>query len=444
MKKRTAFFGAILSLMPIGQPFLVKGGVSLVTSAIIFHNKKINAESAEFYNNRGIDKLDAEDYEGAISDFTEAIKINPKHKYAYYNRGIAKEDLEDYKGAISDYTEAIKINPWYADAYNNRGNAKLNLEDYKGAISDFTEAIKINPKHEFAYSNRGIAKENLEDYKGAISDYTEAIKINPKDGYSYLDRSFNKVSIGDIKGAVFDKNKGLEIFEKNIRNKVKLSTKDILYTDVSSDPLFRGFNKYAGFDGNTYTRPITYYLHDKNGKLNSKLLPKHFKKTYEHSLDEEKFIVNFISKIDKYIDLDFKRVYSKTDAMIRIYKTNIHEDNYGAAYDNGDNVPDKWFRLDVAWGDPPMDIPKLKKYPTLSVDSAYTIVHELGHALGLAHFDEGCGKYCKSNFDPEDMRINSKKTVMSYNNFLYPVDDMFVTEFDLKALRKVWGVEKGN
>ena len=409
MKKRTAFIAALLSLIPIGQPFLVKGGVSLLTSAfVVLHHEKVNAESAQFFINRGVDKLDAEDYEGAISDFTEAIKINPKNGDAYYNRGIAKEDLEDYKGAISDYTEAIRINSKDGDAYNNRGNAKLNLEDYKGAISDFTEAIKINPKHEFAYSNRAIAKENL----------------------------------GDIKGAVFDKNKGLEIFAKNIKNKVKLSTKDILYTDVSSDPLLRGFNKYAGFDGNTYTRPITYYIHDKNGKLNSKLLPKYFKKTYEHSLDEEKFIVNFISKIDKYIDLDFERVDSKNDAMIRIYKTNIHEDTYGMASDNGDDVPDKLFRLDVAWGDTPMHIPKLNKYPTLSVDSAYTIVHELGHALGLAHFDKGCGKYCKSNFDPEDMRINSKKTVMSYNNFLYPVDDIFVTEFDLKALRKVWGVEK--
>ena len=52
MKKRTAFIGVIFSLMPIGQPFLVKGGVGLVPSAfIIFHHEKINAESAEFYNN---------------------------------------------------------------------------------------------------------------------------------------------------------------------------------------------------------------------------------------------------------------------------------------------------------------------------------------------------------------------------------------------------------
>ena len=62
----------------------------------------------------------------------------------------------------------------------------------------------------------------------------------------------------------------------------------------------------------------------------------------------------------------------------------------------------------------------------------------------MAHFDEGCGKYCKSNFDPDNVRINNKTTVMSYNNFIYPVDDMFFTKLDLKALRKQWGIEKEN
>ena len=130
--------------------------------------------------------------------------------------------------------------------------------------------------------------------------------------------------------------------------------------------------------------------------------------------------------------------------MIRIYKTNISEEFSGMASDNGDNVPDRFFRVDIAWGESPLDIPKLKKYPNLSVDSAYTIIHEIGHALGLAHFDKGCGKYCKSNFDPEDTRFNNRHSVMSYNNFLYPVDDIFFTELDLKALRKQWGFEKEN
>ena len=33
---------------------------------------------------------------------------------------------------------------------------------------------------------------------------------------------------------------------------------------------------------------------------------------------------------------------------------------------------------------------------------------------------------------------------MSYNNFVYPVKDLFFTELDIRALQKVWGVEKNN
>lgn len=33
---------------------------------------------------------------------------------------------------------------------------------------------------------------------------------------------------------------------------------------------------------------------------------------------------------------------------------------------------------------------------------------------------------------------------MSYNNFLYPEVDTFFTELDIKALRTIWGLEKGN
>ena len=112
MKKKAFFVIGILSLIPFAQTLLIKIGFGLGTSVIMFsHSEEVNAESAEFYINLGFDKLDAEDYEGAISDFTEAIKINPDNGNFYFNRGMAKQNLEDYEGAISDFTEAIKINP---------------------------------------------------------------------------------------------------------------------------------------------------------------------------------------------------------------------------------------------------------------------------------------------------------------------------------------------
>ena len=131
MKKRTVFIGAILSLLPLGQPLLIKTGVVLSTTGLIlFVPEKVNAESADFYFDRAFEKGKNGDYYGAIVDYTKVIKINPQNASAYYNRAWNKGSLKDYYGAIADYTKAIEINPQDDEAYYNRGLAKRNLEDY--------------------------------------------------------------------------------------------------------------------------------------------------------------------------------------------------------------------------------------------------------------------------------------------------------------------------
>ncbi|NDA09119.1 MAG: tetratricopeptide repeat protein [Alphaproteobacteria bacterium] len=79
----------------------------------------------------------------------------------FFYRGTAKNDLKDYQAAIADYDEAIRLNPELAEAFNNRGNAKSTLEDYQGAIADYDEAIRLKPDDAGALHNRGVAKLKL-------------------------------------------------------------------------------------------------------------------------------------------------------------------------------------------------------------------------------------------------------------------------------------------
>ena len=78
MKKRIAFIGAILSLIPIGQPLLIKTGAVLSTTGLILSiPEKAQADSATFYFDSAYEKAERGDHYGAISDYTKAIEINP-------------------------------------------------------------------------------------------------------------------------------------------------------------------------------------------------------------------------------------------------------------------------------------------------------------------------------------------------------------------------------
>jgi len=55
-------------------------------------------------------------YDSAAYWFTEAIKRLPYYHQAFFNRGLARESLGDRSGAISDYSEALRIKPDYTVA----------------------------------------------------------------------------------------------------------------------------------------------------------------------------------------------------------------------------------------------------------------------------------------------------------------------------------------
>ena len=76
---------------------------------------------------------------------------------AFYNRGNGYAAKDDFDHAIQDYDQAIKLNPNGGAAFNNRGLSYAHKRQYDRAIEDYDQAIRLNPNDTVALSDRADA-----------------------------------------------------------------------------------------------------------------------------------------------------------------------------------------------------------------------------------------------------------------------------------------------
>jgi tetratricopeptide (TPR) repeat protein len=126
--------------------------------------------TAKLYYNSGNDAADKGNYEEAVKNYSEAIRLEPNYANAYFNRGDAYDEIGEYDKAIADYSEVIRIEK-SADAYLNRGVVFNKKGENDRAIVDLTEAIRLDPNCANAYRLRNeIYKSNGESEVIRASD----------------------------------------------------------------------------------------------------------------------------------------------------------------------------------------------------------------------------------------------------------------------------------
>jgi tetratricopeptide (TPR) repeat protein len=175
-----------------------------------FSESNNTLNTASKYNDNGLAKYKANDFNGAIEEFNKAIDINPTGQI-YFNRGYAKSEIGDYKGAVQDYDKTIEFKYRLVEVYFERGYNKDQLTNYEGAIQDYTNAIEIKKDYVDAYNNRAYVKLKKKDYEAAITDFDKAINLKPDYAAAFLNRGFAKKMLGDLSGACKDWTKAFEL-----------------------------------------------------------------------------------------------------------------------------------------------------------------------------------------------------------------------------------------
>src|SRR5262252_8981565 len=74
---------------------------------------------------------------------------------AHVRRGVVYLTRHDFDRAIADFEQAVRLDPKMADAYGNRGMAYRNKGELDQAVRDFDEAIRLAPRDAAIYNNRG-------------------------------------------------------------------------------------------------------------------------------------------------------------------------------------------------------------------------------------------------------------------------------------------------
>lgn len=168
---------------------------------------RVHREACEklsrYYKNRYASTADPADYQTALSWITRQIEERPSC-HDYIERSLLYMDNYDFEAALRDCDEALKLDPDEWCIYNNMGCCYKWQGDFQKAIRYFKLAIQHlgNDTSMLPFKNLADCFEALREYQAAIDYRQHVLKNNPDDRENRKDLACLYYYMGDYDQAL--------------------------------------------------------------------------------------------------------------------------------------------------------------------------------------------------------------------------------------------------
>lgn len=158
----------------------------------------VSVDAAREANRRGVALREKGDFEGALREFSEAVRLAPKAPYGWFNRGLTRRDLKDCARAVEDFTQALELDAGNFAGWYQRGNCLQAEGAYERAVSDYGSAVqlpgRINGRF-LAFLARGDANRRLGRLEPALLDYSATMQLR-SDTKALRSRAWTQAYLG--------------------------------------------------------------------------------------------------------------------------------------------------------------------------------------------------------------------------------------------------------
>ncbi|MCF6223653.1 MAG: tetratricopeptide repeat protein [Flavobacteriaceae bacterium] len=159
----------------------------------------------------GLEYLDENNYEMAITKFTKAIEIDPKFAFAWDNLGVSYRKTNQYQEAIKAYKKSLQINPnGRLPLMNIAVTYNLNKE-FDAAILYYNKFINIYKDDPEGYYGLGLILYTNNQQEAGLDNLIHAYTIYAKQNSPYRADAAKK--IGYMYNDLKNQNK-MEVFNK--------------------------------------------------------------------------------------------------------------------------------------------------------------------------------------------------------------------------------------